>query len=75
MPIVKIKNKVLIKEAVRLDKANLSEVRELMGSEAFLKVDLGGFAIGDWIIKGVTGEIYCCPNEVFEKSYDIVETT
>jgi hypothetical protein len=28
---------------------------------------------GDWIIKGVNGEFYPCKNDVFMKSYEIVE--
>lgn len=28
---------------------------------------------GDWIIKGVNGEIYPCKPDIFAKSYDAVE--
>ncbi len=28
--------------------------------------------IGDWLIKGVKGELYPCTNEVFEVTYDAV---
>lgn len=28
---------------------------------------------GDWIIRGVNGEIYPCKPDVFSKSYDLVE--
>lgn len=28
---------------------------------------------GDWIIRGVKGEFYPCKNNVFEKSYEVVE--
>lgn len=28
--------------------------------------------VGDWIIKGVVGEVYPCKSDVFEKTYDIV---
>ena len=28
--------------------------------------------IGDWIIKGVKGEIYPCKPDIFEKTYEIV---
>lgn len=28
---------------------------------------------GDWIIKGVKGELYPCKNDVFEQSYERVE--
>jgi hypothetical protein len=29
--------------------------------------------IGDWIIKGVMGELYSCKPDIFEKSYEPVE--
>lgn len=30
---------------------------------------------GDWIIKGVLGEIYPCKPEIFEQTYEPVEST
>jgi hypothetical protein len=27
---------------------------------------------GDWIIKGIKGEFYPCKNDVFEKTYELV---
>lgn len=27
---------------------------------------------GDWLMQGVSGEMYICPADVFEKSYDIL---
>jgi hypothetical protein len=29
-------------------------------------------SIGDWIIKGVSGEFYPCKPEIFEKTYEPV---
>ena len=29
---------------------------------------------GDWIIKGVNGEFYPCKNDIFEKTYEKVES-
>ena len=29
--------------------------------------------IGDWIIKGIKGEIYSCNPEIFEATYELVE--
>lgn len=29
--------------------------------------------IGDWIIKGIAGELYPCKPEIFEKTYERVE--
>jgi hypothetical protein len=28
--------------------------------------------VGDWIIKGVSGEFYPCKNDIFEKTYEEV---
>ena len=28
--------------------------------------------LGDWIIKGVSGEFYPCKPDIFEKTYDLV---
>ena len=28
---------------------------------------------GDWIIKGVVGELYPCKSDIFEVTYDLVE--
>lgn len=44
--------------------------------EAIVKT-LGGtmHAIeGDWIIKGVNGEFYACEDDIFRKSYDIIDS-
>ena len=29
--------------------------------------------IGDWIIKGISGEVYPCKPDIFEKTYDPVK--
>lgn len=29
--------------------------------------------VGDWIIKGVSGEIYPCKNDIFEATYEAAE--
>ena len=31
-------------------------------------------AIGDWIIQGIKGEIYPCKPDIFEATYEAVET-
>ena len=28
---------------------------------------------GDWIIKGIQGELYCCRDSVFQSSYEMVD--
>jgi hypothetical protein len=29
--------------------------------------------LGDWIIKGVNGEVYPCKDDIFKKTYELVE--
>lgn len=29
--------------------------------------------IGDWIIKGISGELYPCKPDIFEKTYEVAE--
>lgn len=29
--------------------------------------------VGDWVIKGVNGEIYPCKPDIFEKTYELVD--
>ncbi len=36
--------------------------------EGILRAD-----IGDWIIKGVQGELYPCKPDIFEQTYELVE--
>ncbi len=28
---------------------------------------------GDWLMKGVDGELYICDQQIFKKTYDIIE--
>src|SRR5688572_3060561 len=28
---------------------------------------------GDWLMQGVSGDLYICPADIFEKSYDILD--
>lgn len=41
---------------------------KIFNSEGTLKA-----SIGDWIIKGVNGEVYPCPADVFEQTYEEVK--
>lgn len=43
--------------------------------ETFIKTLEGNLHVskGDWIIKGVNGELYPCKPDIFEKTYDPVE--
>jgi hypothetical protein len=29
--------------------------------------------LGDWIIKGVNGEVYPCKDDIFKKTYELIE--
>lgn len=31
--------------------------------------------VGDWLITGVNGEVYPCKNDIFLKTYELVEET
>ena len=45
-------------------------------SEILFVNTVGGVMIvheNDWLIKGINGELYICNDEVFKKSYEIVE--
>ncbi|GAJ07810.1 unnamed protein product [marine sediment metagenome] len=30
---------------------------------------------GDYLLRGIAGELYCCDKEIFEKSYELLSTT
>lgn len=48
--------------AVKIDEAFQVETTEgLMNGKA-----------GDWLMQGVSGELYICPDDIFVKSYDIL---
>ena len=62
---------------------NYSKIKSFVGTFAFLDDNnliirtLEGdmhASIGDYIIKGVNGEFYPCKPDIFEKTYDLVET-
>lgn len=51
---------------------------EIIDGEFAVKINIhegnidGGFArIGDYIIKGIKGEIYACDADIFESTYDV----
>lgn len=48
------------------------------GGDAIIVTTLEGEMIarnGDWLIKGVKGELYPCKPDIFEATYEPVETT
>lgn len=50
------------------DPTFLNDVIEIITLEGTMKAK-----IGDWIIKGVNGELYPCKPDIFEKTYEAVE--
>lgn len=85
----KYRKKLIDIEAIQFNGANhlLPQTKFMQGSGAYLSREnyvLGEIVIpniagemraraGDWIIKGINGEFYPCPPDVFEKSYELVE--
>ena len=80
---MKFRKKPVIIEAIQYDgsPASGSAACNFMGLERVLFSDTQGLfidtlegtmtaAIGDWIIKGVKGEIYPCKSEIFEMTYE-----
>ena len=46
-----------------------------MPEDAFIETLEGTMRVtyGDWVIKGVKGELYPCKADIFEQSYEAVE--
>ena len=82
---MKYRKKPVVIDAVKWDGGNLSDVSTLGGAreyeQNFLDDDLIIHTLegdmkankGDWIIKGVNGELYPCKPDIFEKTYESVE--
>lgn len=84
---MKFRKKPVEIEAVQWNGNNFEEVCELQGvgdgnrslsygtGDDFLEIStLEGVMkanIGDWVIKGVSGELYPCKPDIFEKTYDV----
>lgn len=60
----KYRKKPIIIEAYQTDKEMIIDTLE-----GQMKAN-----IGDWIIKGVNGELYPCKPDIFEKTYEKYET-
>lgn len=79
------KKKPIIVEAIRWDGSldTLDQIKALVGGrdirygEEGIQIDtLEGVvraSIGDFIIQGVSGEVYPCKPAIFDKTYDLVE--
>lgn len=59
-----------------MEKAKITVTEKIHNSERLVIQTLEGdmtASIGDWIIKGVNGEVYPCKPDIFEKTYEIVD--
>ena len=86
---MKVRKKPIVVEAVQWDGTNFDEVKELdksshnkeyrkifhMKNNLKIRTIEGDMmaVFGDWIIRGVKGELYPCKPDVFDKTYDIVK--
>ena len=78
--------RITVIEAVRYDGTakSRSEILDFMGLDSVTFSDTQGLfistlegemtvSIGDWIIKGIKGEIYPCKPDIFEATYEPVK--
>ena len=83
---MKFRKKPVVVEAVEWNGSNTVEISSFTGislneissapfvNELIIKTLEGDIhaSIGDWIIRGVVGEIYPCKPDIFEKTYEII---
>ena len=72
----KIESGYLIKEILKINGRSIYVVNLFGTFQDFRVQTLEGEMscdIGDWIIKGVKGEIYPCRKDIFKETYDILE--
>ena len=80
----KFRKKPVVIEAVQYVGRNSEDIHEFCGSvarepvgEDYMEiVTLEGVmkaSVGDYVIKGVSGEFYPCKPDIFEKTYEAVE--
>jgi len=79
---MKFKKKPVVIDAIQWKGNNLSEIAALGGAREYGQDFLGEDLIihtlegnmtaskGDWIIKGVKGELYPCKPDIFEETYE-----
>jgi len=83
--IKKYRKKPVVIEAIQWNEDNFDELFEFCGENCFfnknrtnkllfIKTLEGNHlaSVGDYIIKGVKGELYPCKPDIFEKTYDEV---
>ncbi len=77
----KYRKKPVMIEAVQFTGSNYREVDDMVGRptnwegapDTFLVQTLEGemtARVGDWLIKGVRGELYPCKPDIFEETYE-----
>ena len=76
------RKKPVVIQAVQWSGSNLDEIAKLGGAREYEQPFLGDDLViktlegdmvankGDWIIKGVEGELYPCKPTIFEKTYE-----
>lgn len=80
---MKYQKKPVVVEAVQYD-GNLSSVKKFIDHKVDYAFSKGNFNIltlegrlhvsdGDYIIKGVHGELYPCKPDIFEETYELVD--
>jgi hypothetical protein len=82
---IKFRKKPVIIEAIKLTKESMAECYKFIGNNfmenwatdgTFINIKTleGGLraSLGDWIIKGVSGEFYPCKPDIFEKTYEAI---
>lgn len=83
MMFMKFRKKPVVVEAIQWTGKNWAEVNAFVGKSAHGRDDslwistyegVMTASVGDWIIKGVSGEFYPCKPDIFEKTYDAVES-
>ena len=66
-----------LQDALDADEVSLHGLNPILRDQPFayiytLEGDMRGDA-GDWIIRGVKGEVYPCKPDIFEATYELVE--
>ena len=83
----KFVKKPVVIEAIQYDGTNITEIETFVREKlpTIITSDLGAQLVistlegdmkvtkGDYVIKGIKGEFYPCKQDVFEKTYDVVE--
>lgn len=58
----------VLKKPIPVFACRIGESFEVETTEGLMKGQAG-----DWLMQGVSGELYICPNSIFQKSYDVLD--